>query len=189
MDRIKLLEELGAIKRGHFLLTSGLHSDTYIEKFRLFEHPHMLFKFIEEDLNKIAGLGFDAVIGPQLGGAFVACSVASLLKKVAIYVEKDAVGDFYIGRGFKIEGKKLLLVDDVLTTGSSIKKILKLLDKRAEVSGIYVLVDRREKKTDNFMGIPLISGTWFNAIVYEPDKCPLCKKKIPLTTKKTDIIK
>lgn len=189
MKRLELLEKLGAIKKGHFLLTSGLHSDTYIEKFRLFEFPHLLFEYVKEDLDKLRNFSFDAVIGPQLGGAFVAFTVGSFFKKPAIYVEKDENGDFFIGRGFKIDGKRFLLVDDVLTTGSSIRKIINLVSGRTEISGIYVLVDRRENKMNNFMNIPLISGIDVDANLYEPTSCPLCRAKIPLITKKTDIIR
>ncbi len=189
MDKLRVLEELGAVKKGHFLLTSGLHSDTYFEKFRLMEYPHVLFEYIKDDVSKIKEFDFDAVIGPEFGGAFITFALASLLKIPAIYAEKDSDGGFFIGRGFQIHGKRLLLTDDVLTTGSSIKKLLKVVKDKATIVGIYVLVDRREEKTDEFTGIPLISGLKVSASTYRPEACPLCEKGIPLTTKKTGIIK
>ncbi len=189
MDKLRVIRDLGVVKKGHFLLTSGLHSDTYFEKFRLLEYPHILFEYIKDDIEKLKEFDFNAVIGPQFGGAFVAFAFSTLLKKPAIYIEKDEEGSFFIGRGFKVAGKKLFLADDILTTGSSIKRILNMLEGRAEVVGIYVLIDRRDNKTDNFMGIPLISGLQVEAKTYNPESCPLCKKCIPLITKKTGIIK
>ena len=189
MDKLKLLQDIGAIKKGHFLLTSGLHSDTYFEKFRLIERPFALIDYIKEDLDRVKNFDFDIILGPQFGGAFIAFAFGYLLSIKSVYAEKDVDGNFYIGRGFEVENKKILITDDVLTTGSSIKKVLKILEGRAEVRGIYVLIDRRDNKTDEFMGIPLIAGLKVSANTYKPEECPLCKMGVPLTTKKTGIIK
>ncbi len=189
MDKLRFLQDIGVIKKGHFLLTSGLHSDVYFEKFRIIERPFALIEYIKDDLRRIKALNFDIVLGPQFGGAFIAFAFGYLLSKKAVYAEKDINGNFYIGRGFEIKNKKILLADDVLTTGSSIKKVLKILQGRAEVVGIYVLIDRRDNKTDEFMGIPLISGLKVSADTYKPEECPLCQRGVPLTTKKTGIIK
>lgn len=189
MNKLKVLQSIGVVKRGHFLLSSGLHSDIYFEKFRLLERPSILFDYLKSDIEKIEKLNVDAVIGPQFGGAFVAFALASMLKVPAIYAEKDEGGDFYIGRDFKVDNKNLLLTDDILTTGGSIKKVLKILEGRANVVGIYVLIDRRVNKSNTFMNIPLVRGLCVDVETYEPNLCPLCKKGLPLTTKKTGIIK
>ncbi len=186
MDRLKLLKDSGAIKKGHFLLTSGMHSDTYFEKFRLIEHPWMLAEFIKDDITKLSGADFDVVIGPSFGGAFVAFTVGMLLSKRAFSLEKDKKR-FFLGRGFSFHNvEKVLVCDDVLTTGSSLLKVVELVEKYANISAVYVLIDRRKDKQNDFKGYPLISGLSVEANVYEQKNCPLCKKGVPLITKEQE---
>ena len=175
----KILEKTKTILKGHFLLTSGLHSDTYFEKFRIYEYPEYLEKIIKLSKKLLKDFEFDYVIGPEKGGFFIAYEIARQLKKPAIYLEKSE-DKFIIKRNFwNIEkGGKVLLVDDVLTTGKSISLIIQNLDKKFKVEAVFVIIDRSEKKI--YLDIPLIYLYKKEIKNYMPSECPLCKDNIPL---------
>lgn len=180
-EKIKqILEEANIILKGHFLLTSGLHSDTYFEKFRIFQYPWYLEELIKIGKELLTDFNFDYVAGPEKGGFFIAYELARQLRKIAFYVEKKE-DTFVVKRNFdKIEeGKKILVADDVLTTGHSLSKVVKELNKKFLVQGVFVIIDRSEKKVD--LGVPLIYLYKKEITNYEPSNCPLCKKGIPLT--------
>lgn len=170
-----LLEEEGVILKGHFLLTSGLHSDTYFEKFRLLENPGLLNKLLTDLLHNVRSV--DWVVGPTLGGALIAVEAAAILKCKAAYAEREGNKRVF-KRGFDIKKKEdIIVVDDVLTTGKSIRETLDLL-KGFHISGIFILIDRSGGSID--FGIPLVSLMRFNVKNYTPEECPMCKQGIPL---------
>lgn len=175
----QILEKANIILKGHFLLTSGLHSDTYFEKFRIFQYPWYLEELIKTGKNLIKEFEFDYVAGPEKGGFFIAYEIARQFKKIAFYVEKKEEG-FAIRRNFdKIEeGKRVLIADDVLTTGHSLSKVINELEKSFKVQGIFVIIDRSEKKID--FKVPLLYLYKKEIHNYNPSECPLCKKGIPL---------
>ncbi|MCH7946109.1 MAG: orotate phosphoribosyltransferase, partial [Armatimonadetes bacterium] len=124
VDLGPLLEESGAVLRGHFLLTSGRHSDVYIEKFRLLTRPRVLSALCKEIAAHFAGARIDLVAGPTTGGIIIAFEVARQMGVAAAYVEAVA-GVKTLRRGQKIaEGAKVLVVDDVLTTGLSVNETI-----------------------------------------------------------------
>lgn len=175
----KILEKTNAILKGHFLLTSGLHSDTYFEKFRIFQYPEYLEKIIKISKNLLKNFQFDYVAGPEKGGFFIAYEIARQFKKQAIYLEKSE-DKFIIKRNFaNVEkGKKILLVDDVLTTGKSLSLLIEDLNKDFKVEAVFVIIDRSEREI-NF-NIPLIYLYKKEVKNYNPEECPLCKNNIPL---------
>lgn len=176
MDYISLLKKEGALLRGHFLLASGLHSDRYIEKFRLLENPKSLKPFIE----KIVELSpkVDWVVGPTLGGAIIASEVARIMGVKSAYSERDDRGRV-LRRGFNIRGEdNILIVDDILTTGGSIIDTINSVE-HGRILGVVVMIDRSVEDVD--LGVPLHSVLRYPIINYEPLECPLCKKGIPLT--------
>ncbi len=175
----KILEKTNCILKGHFLLTSGLHSDTYFEKFRIFQYPEYLEKIIKFSKNFIKNFEFDYLAGPEKGGFFIAYEIARQFKKPAIYLEKSE-DKFIIKRNFwNIEkGKKVLLVDDVLTTGKSLSLLIQNLNKEFKVEAVFVIIDRSEKKID--FDVPLIYLYKKEIKNYTPYECPLCKNNIPL---------
>lgn len=179
MDLEKILEENGVILKGHFLLTSGLHSDIYFEKFRLLEKPYLVRSLILPLREKLNKLDFNLVIGPLTGGALVAFAVGEVLQKKAFYAEKKD-GGIILGRGFQLkDSDKVLIVDDVLTTGGSLEKVKNLvLSYGASVVGYFVLIDRRSH--DRELGFPIFSLIRKKARVYSPEDCPLCRLGIPL---------
>ncbi len=173
------LKECGAVLHGHFLLTSGLHSDQYVEKFRLLERPHLVMRVGEEIVRRFAGEPIDAVMGPAVGGIVLAYEVARQLGCRYLFAETEN-GQRVLRRGFALAPKeRVLLVEDVVTTGGSVKATLSLaLESGAEVVGVAVLVDRGETplqlpvRTEVLLRLPLRT--------FPPDACPLCQQGVPL---------
>ncbi len=178
MDPKQILEELGVLKKGHFLLTSGNHSDVYFEKYRILSYPEYLKKLLEFSLDFLNKIDFDVIIGPFTGGALIAEILGLMMNKRTIFAEKKEDG-FIIRRDFGIEYPvNAIIVDDVITTGGSVKKTLKACEGIANIKGILVLVDRREEEED--FGYPFYSIYREKVEIYSPDNCPLCKQNIPL---------
>ncbi|RKZ22008.1 orotate phosphoribosyltransferase [bacterium] len=173
----ELFEKLGVIKQGHFLLTSGLHSGTYFEKFRLLEHPRVVEGLVRDMLSPFLNEKIDWVVGPTLGGALLAFEAGRQLGVPAAYAEREGEGRI-LKRGFEVRGR-VIVIDDVLTTGKSIKETLEMLENYpVEVVGVSVVVDRSEKEVS--FGVPLHSLLRKPTANYKPEECPLCKKGIPL---------
>lgn len=174
------LERIGAVLHGHFLLTSGRHSEVYFEKFRLLEQPRLLEEWVDAMLAKTPWRQVEVVVGPTLGGVLVACEAARQLGVRALYAER-AGEERTFRRGSVLEpGTRVLVVDDVLTTGTSVREVLELLRQhQAQVVAIGVLIDRSEMPLD--LGVPLASVLRLPAKTYSPEECPLCQRGIPLT--------
>jgi orotate phosphoribosyltransferase len=177
------LERIGAVLHGHFLLTSGRHSAVYFEKFRLLEQPALLERLVERDAGEPAarsGRGGAGGGGSDAGRVIVAYEAARQLGIRALYAEREGDGRAF-RRGSLLEpNTPALVVDDVLTTGTSIREVLTLLEGyQAQVVGIGVLIDRSE--TPLAFGAPLASALRLPAQTYAPDECPLCRQGIPLT--------
>jgi len=175
-----IFEQTGAILKGHFLLTSGLHSPIYLEKFQVLQYPHyteMLCRLIARHFKE---QGVQLVAGPTTGGILLAYEVARQLGVRGIFAERHAEGRVF-QRGFNIvAGERVLVVDDVLTTGGSIYDIItEVKRKGAEVIGVGVLVDRSQKGID--FGVPLFSCYSISIPTYSAENCPLCAKGVPLT--------
>lgn len=183
MDYQVILEKEGVILKGHFLLTSGLHSDTYFEKFRLIENPALLSELLKELLKKIDNIQW--VVGPVVGGAIIAFEAGRILNSRAAFTEKTEEG-MALKRGFNIkDDDNIIIVDDVLTTGKSIKGTIDAL-KGKNIKGIYVLIDRSEGNTG--IKYPVSSIIKIPVQNYKPEECPLCKNNIPLVRRGGKII-
>ncbi|GBC93737.1 Orotate phosphoribosyltransferase [bacterium HR15] len=173
------LTQMGAILHGHFLLTSGRHSAVYFEKFRLLERPALLERVVATMLTPFRGKPIEGVVGPTLGGILVAYEAARQLGVQAFYAEREGAERAFRRNGIPERGMRLLVVDDVLTTGSSIREVLTLLQSYAvQVVGIGVLIDRSEQPIE--FGYPLAAALRLPAESYPPDECPLCLQGIPL---------
>ena len=176
MDYKKLLEQSGALLEGHFLLTSGLHSDKYIEKMRILEDPALMEPFID----KMGDLSPDTdwFVGPTLGGAIIAYELARMTGKKSAFAERKEEGRV-LKREFTIKSSdKIVIVDDILTTGSSIKETIKAIDK-GEIIAAVVMIDRATENIEN--SIPIKSVLKYPILNYREDTCPLCKVRVPLT--------
>jgi orotate phosphoribosyltransferase len=152
-----LFRNSGAVLDGHFLLTSGLHSPVYWEKFRILENPAYTQQLCAMIAEHFKNKGVDVVAGPTTGGIILAYEVARQMGLRCIFAEKEEGGKRGFHRGFVLNpGEQVLVVDDILTTGKSVKEVLEALHERgASVVGVGVLVDRSEH--DLKFGYPLYS--------------------------------
>lgn len=170
-DLAQLLEDSGAVLKGHFILTSGRHSDTYFEKFRVLERPDVLSALCAEIASAFRGRGVELVAGPTTGGIIIAFEVARQLGVPALYVESEG-GKKTLRRGAQVQpGSRTLIVDDVLTTGRSLAEVSEVLAGAGGVTvGAAVLIDRSEGETD-YKG-PIFSAYRVQAQSFAPDEVP-----------------
>jgi len=178
---IQIFKDAGAMLEGHFLLTSGLHSPEYWEKFRILQYPRYTTRLCQLIAEHYRDQNIEVIAGPTTGGIILAFEVARQMGIRSIFAEKEGENKRAFRRGFGINpGEKVLIVDDILTTGKSIRQVLELVTGQGgEVIGIGVLVDRSEKKHD--LGIPLFSCLHSITPTYKPQECPLCAAGVPLT--------
>ena len=175
----EIFQQAGALLKGHFLLTSGLHSPVYWEKFRILQFPNYTERLCQMIANHFRKQKIQVVAGPTTGGIILAFEVARQLGGRGIFAEKEGEERAF-RRGFGINpGERVLIVDDILTTGSSIREVMSAVNKLGgKIIGIGVLVDRSGQKTD--FGVPLFSCHRAITTTYKPEDCPLCAAKIPL---------
>jgi len=176
---LEIFKTAEAIKEGHFLLASGLHSPVYWEKFRILQYPHLTEKLCRLIAQHFRGQKIDAVAGPTTGGIVLAFETARQLGVRSIFAEKEG-GVRVFRRDFEIAPREhILVVDDILTTGSSLRETINAIDKLGGiVIGIGVLVDRSEQNLD--FNPPFFSCLRAPTTVYSPQECPLCAARIPL---------
>ena len=175
----EIFQKSGALLKGHFLLTSGLHSPVYWEKFRVLQFPNCTEQLCRMIANHFRKQEIQVVAGPTTGGIILAFEVARQLGVRGIFAEKEGEERTF-RRGFNIDaGERVLIVDDILTTGSSIREVIGAVNKLGgKIIGIGVLVDRSEQATD--FGVPLFSCHRAVTTTYKPEDCPLCAARIPL---------
>jgi orotate phosphoribosyltransferase len=177
----QLFEKSGAILKGHFLLASGLHSPVYWEKFQVLQYPQYTQELCRQIAEHFRSQDIQVVAGPTTGGVILAFEVARQLGVRGIFAEKkEGTSERSFRRGFNISpGERVLLVDDILTTGSSVHQMVDAVAKlQGKLIGIGVLVDRSERTLD--FGVPLFSCLRSATITYRPEECPLCAAQIPL---------
>jgi len=169
----------GAMMEGHFLLTSGLHSSVYWEKFRVLQYPQYTERLCQLIARRFQDQAVQLVAGPTTGGVLLAYEVARQLGARSIYAERQGETRVF-RRGFSISpGERILVVDDVLTTGGSIREVVNEVRRRGgSVIGVGVLVDRSQEGVD--FGAPLFSCYQTSAPNYKPEDCPLCASQVPL---------
>lgn len=179
-DLGQLLEESGAILRGHFLLTSGRHSDVYFEKFRVLEQPAVLSALSAEIAQHFQDAQIDLVAGPTTGGIIIAFEVARQLGARAIYVESEG-GTKALRRGATVPaGSRVLVVDDVLTTGLSVDETCRVIQEAGgNVVGVGVLIDRSGEAYR--APAPLYASYRVEAVSYAADQVPDWLAAIPIT--------
>jgi orotate phosphoribosyltransferase len=175
---VAAMKQYGVLREGHFLLTSGRHSDKYFEKFRILEHPPVCEQFARAVAEHFRPAGITVVCGPTTGGIIIAYEVARQLGCRSIIAEKAETGR-KIGRGFQVgPHDRVLVVDDVMTTGGSIKETLEALKPLpSKVVGVGVYVDRSSGVD---FGVPCFAAYRQQVQTFEPAQCPLCKAGVPL---------
>jgi orotate phosphoribosyltransferase len=182
---LALLRESGAMLEGHFLLSSGRHSDRYFQCAKLLQYPRKAeaaFAVVAEQIRRdmeAGKLAIDFVAGPAMGGIIAAYELGRQLGLPAIFTERDDTGAMVLRRGFEVQpGQKILITEDVVTTGKSFGECAAALESLgAEIAALACLVDRRQE------GIavpwPFYPACTVSAANWEAEACDLCKKGIP----------
>lgn len=175
----ELLKDTGAILDGHFLLTSGRHSGRFLQCSRLLQYPDQTEAVCKLMAEPFVGKKIDTVIGPAMGGIILSYEVARQLGVRAVFTEQFE-GQIVLRRGFSIDrDEKVLVVEDAVTTGGSVKKVLDILRRaEAHIAGISVIVDRSDLIPD--FGVPMKALLKMEIESYAPEDCPLCKASVPL---------
>jgi orotate phosphoribosyltransferase len=180
---LALFQESGALQTGHFLLSSGKHSDRYVEKFNLLRRPRETEAVCRGFTEHFRDANIEVVAGPTTGGILLAFEVARQLGVQAAYAERASDGsperEFRRGTSF-VPGARVLLVDDILTTGGSIRETVAALERQnVEIVGIGVLVDRSSGQV-TFGSYPLFPLLQLNVAAWDAPDCPLCAIGEPL---------
>lgn len=176
----QLFLDTGAILEGHFLLTSGLHSPLYVEKFQVLQYPEHTAELCAALAARFATAGAELVVGPVTGGILLAHEVGKSLGTRAIFTEREN-GKMALRRGFVIKpGERVLVVEDIVTTGGSIQEVIDIVRECGGIPvGVGMLVDRSGGKAQ--FDIPVQALLHLDVPTYEPERCPLCHAGMPLT--------
>ena len=182
-DSLKILKKTDALLDGHFILSSGLHSSKYIQCAKLLSHPHLakniclsLSKKIKKNYKNI-----DLILSPAIGGIIIGYEIGKLLKKETIFCER-VKDTFKLRRGFNIKKKnKVLIIEDVITTGKSSLECLKLIKKAgAKLIGFACIIDRSNKKTLKIKQ-KIVSHMKIEVPTFDKNKLPSKLKSIPIS--------
>jgi len=175
---LQLFKDAGAFLEGHFVLTSGLHSPHYVEKFRILEHPAITARLCAQIAEDFSDAGATIIVGPMTGGILLAHEVGKTLGIRAMFTERID-GKMMFRRGFRITPEdRILLVEDIVTTGGSIFEVIDAVKETgAEILGLGFLVDRSGGRVD--FGIPSKPLITLDVVAYQPETCPLCQQGIP----------
>lgn len=175
---IDTLKEVGALLEGHFLLSSGKHSNRYCQCAKLLQYPDKAEKVLKVVADKLKNIDFDMIVGPAMGGVVVSYELARQTGKPGIFAERQD-GVMTIRRGFEIEkGQKVIISEDVITTGKSFLEVAEIIKSLGgEVVGISCIVDRRAEGVT--IEYPLYSAVKLDIKSYEKESCPMCKEGTP----------
>ncbi len=177
---LQIFKDSGALLHGHFKLTSGLHSDTYFEKFQVLQYPKYVEELCTELARRFSDDNIELVLGPTTGGVLLAYEIGKQLGTRGIFAEKGD-GGRVLKRGFKMDpGTRVLVVDDILTTGGSVFDTIDIVRRNnAVLAGVGILVDRAGGSID--FGARTEALISLEVDKYEPSACPMCKAGVPLT--------
>lgn len=171
---LQILRDHGAVLEGHFILSSGLHSDRYIQCALVLQHPQIAEQLCSELAAKLRHLGASVVAAPALGGVIVSHEVARALGLRALFTERQE-GAMTLRRGFSLApGEPTLVVEDVITTGGSTRETMAAVEQAGgKVVGVGALIDRSGGKAD--LGVPKAALVTLSVQNYDPANCPLCQ--------------
>ena len=188
---LNILKKTNALLEGHFVLSSGLHSSKYIQCAKLLSFPHLASKICNELAKKINRnfKKFDLILAPAIGGIIIGYEIGKILNKETIFCER-VKGKFVLRRGFHIKkGSKVLIIEDVITTGKSSLECVKLIkNAKASVIGFASIIDRSNKKTLKIK-TKIISHLRIDVPTYNKKRIPEELKIIPITTPGSRFIK
>ena len=172
-DVLEHFREAGALLDGHFILSSGLHSPQYLQCALALKNPADAARFGQAIAEQFKGQEIEAVASPAIGGLIIGFVVAQALDVPFTWTEREN-GVMTLRRGFNVrDGEKILVVEDVITTGGSTRECISALENRgAQVVGAASIIDRSNGTAD--VGVPRISLATLDVPVYQPEECPLC---------------
>lgn len=175
-----IFKETKALLEGHFQLTSGLHSPHYFQCARVLQYPNYLHLFAGEIAKHFEHDDIQLVISPAIGGIVVGTEVGRMLNVRTIFAERKE-GTMQVRRGLEIlPGERVLVVEDVVTTGGSVQEVIGLAKKAgARLTGVGYVVDRSNGKIT--FPSKQFSVLQMNVTAYKPEECPLCREKVPVT--------
>ncbi len=172
---LDLLKQSGAITEGHFVLSSGRHSDVYVEKFRALERPEAAMRLGAALADSFRGEGIDVVLAPAVGGIILGFATAFALGTRSIFAERQD-GSMVLRRGFEIlPAERVLVIEDIVTTGKSLKEVIGLVPED-QLAGVGCLLDRSEDG-GGVAGLRPLAR--MDAIAWEPSDCRLCAEGVP----------
>lgn len=177
----QLFVDTGAILEGHFLLTSGLHSQVYVEKFQVLQYPQHTARLCAALAERFAGFNVELVVGPVTGGILLAHEVGKNLGTRAIFTEREN-GKMTLRRGFTIKpGERVLVVEDIVTTGGSVQEVIDVVREHGgNPVGVGMLVDRSGGSVS--FDVPSQEALLHLTVpAYEAAHCPLCERGLPFT--------
>ena len=168
-----------ALLQGHFLLTSGRHSDKYFQCAKVLQYPEYMEKICAKIVEHFKNYKIDTVISPAIGGIIVGQEVARQLNKRSIFAEREDK-KLVLRRGFSLgKGENVLVCEDVVTTGGSVFEVIDIVKgQNANIAGVGFIVDRSNGKV-NF-GYPQFSAMKIEVVSYLPEECKLCEEGINL---------
>jgi len=172
---LQIFRSTGALLEGHFRLTSGLHSPNYFQCAKVLQYPRYAELFCREIAERFQPEGIEVVVSPAIGGIVVGQEVARLLGCRAVFAEREE-NIMILRRGFEIRaGESVLAVEDVVTTGGSVKEVIHLAQQAGgKVKGAAFLVDRSAGRAQ--FTVPFFAALKMDVITYPPEECPLCKQ-------------
>src|SRR5258708_39951940 len=180
---LKAYEETNALLKGHFRLSSGRHSDRYLQSALVLQYPWIAEKMAQALAEKVKPLHPQLVLSPAMGGLFIGQELARALKVRSIFTERNKETDaMELRRGFTVEkGEKFFAVEDIITTGKSVKESIQVLKSLgAEVVGVGCLIDRTGGESSKFFDVPVLSLASLKVESWEEKDCPLCQQGIPV---------
>ena len=188
---LNILKKTNALIEGHFVLSSGLHSAKYIQCAKLLSYPHLSNNICKSlaHKNRKNYKEIDLILAPAMGGIIIGYEIGRLLKKETIFCER-VKGKFTLRRGFYInKGARVLIIEDVITTGKSSLECVKLIKKaNAKLLGFASIIDRSTKKSLKIK-TKIVSHLKIDVPVYSPKKLPEALKSVPITTPGSRFIK
>mgnify|MGYP001401950103 CR=1 FL=1 len=188
---LDILRKTNALLEGHFVLSSGLHSSKYIQCAKLLSFPSKAEKICKSLSNKIKKEfnQFDLILAPAIGGIIIGYEIGRLLKKETVFCER-VDGKFTLRRGFKIKkGTKILIIEDVITTGKSSLECAKLIKKaNAKLLGFAAIIDRSTRKSLKIKK-KIVSQLKINIPTFNSKKLPINLKSIPISKPGSRFIK
>jgi orotate phosphoribosyltransferase len=183
---MELFEKTGAYLRGHFRLTSGLHSGEYLQCAKVLAYPEYaetLGRQLAASIQaKLKGSTATVVVSPAIGGIVIGHEVGRALRVPALFAERDATSkQMTLRRGFEVNpGERAVVVEDVITTGGSTKEVIRLLQTLgAEVVAAGSIIDRSGNTVE--VGVERVALETLHPETYHPDDCPLCRQGLPVT--------